>query len=44
MKLLQLKEGKEVGLIKESIKNAILDGEIENNKESAIKFINKTIQ
>ena len=44
MKLLQLKEGKKVGLIKESIKNAILDGEIENNKEAAIKFINKTIQ
>tara|TARA_Y100000385_G_scaffold75445_1_gene76331 strand:+ start:2155 stop:3594 length:1440 start_codon:yes stop_codon:yes gene_type:complete len=32
---------KEVGKIKESIKNAILDGEIKNNKEEALSFMIK---
>ena len=31
----------EVGKIKESIKNAILDGEIKNNKEEALSFMIK---
>ena len=30
---------KEVGIIKEAIKNAILDGEIKNNRDEAIDFM-----
>ncbi len=32
---------KEVGIIKEAIKNAILDGKIKNNKEEALLFMDK---
>ena len=39
MKLLKLKPSKEIGIIKNAIREAILDGEIENNKEDALKFM-----
>ncbi len=39
MKLLKLTPGKEVGLIKEGIKNAILDGVIKNNVNDAKTFM-----
>ena len=39
MQLFNINPGKEVGILKNSLKDAILDGEIENNKESALKFI-----
>ena len=37
-----LKPCKEIGLLKEAIKNAILDGEIENNYDEAKVFMEKT--
>ena len=33
--------GKEIGLLKSAIKNAILDGIVENNKEDALAFLIK---
>ena len=39
MKVFNLKPSKEVGLIKQAIRNAILDGEIDNNYKSAYKFM-----
>ncbi len=39
MKLLNLKPSKEIGIIKNAIREAILDGEIENNRDSALKFM-----
>ena len=41
MDICGLKEGPEVGSIKKLIEDAILDGEIENNYESAKSFLNK---
>ena len=35
MNYFKIKPSKEIGIIKESIKNSILDGKIQNNKESA---------
>ena len=35
MKYFKLKPSKEIGIIKEFIKNSILDGKIKNDKESA---------
>jgi poly(A) polymerase len=37
----KIKPGKEVGLIKNAIKDAILDGEIENNHKEAFEFMIK---
>ena len=42
MRLFNIKQGREIGILKNSIKNAILDGKIKNNKEDALKFIIKT--
>ena len=39
MKLFNIPKGKKIGILKNSIKNAILDGEIKNNKKEALKFI-----
>ena len=39
MDLLSLKPGRKVGLIKKSIENAILDGKIENNYDSAFAYM-----
>ena len=41
MELFNIKAGKEVGIIKNAIKEAILDGKIKNNKQEAIEFIMK---
>ncbi|MCW3075639.1 MAG: tRNA nucleotidyltransferase [Bacteroidetes bacterium] len=39
MKLYNLSPGKEIGILKTALKDAILDGEVENNYESAKKFL-----
>ena len=39
MKIFNLEAGKEIGLLKNAIKNAILDGKISNKKEDALNFI-----
>lgn len=39
MKLYSLSPGKEIGILKNALKDAILDGEVENNYESAKKFL-----
>ena len=42
MEIFNIKQGREIGILKNSIKNAILDGKIKNNKKDALKFIIKT--
>ena len=39
MKLFNIPQGYEVGMLKSAIKNAILDGAIKNNKQEALKYI-----
>lgn len=39
MQMFGLKPGREVGLLKDSLKEAILEGEIANNREEALQFI-----
>ena len=39
MKLFNINPGKEVGILKNSLKDAILDGKIQNNKEDSLRFI-----
>ncbi|MDD4656429.1 MAG: tRNA nucleotidyltransferase, partial [Bacteroidales bacterium] len=39
MEVYGIKPGREIGIIKEYIKNAILDGVISNNREAAIKLM-----
>ena len=41
MKLFKIKSGKEIGLLKKLIKDAILDGDVKNNKKDALLFLNK---
>lgn len=41
MTLYQLEPGREIGVLKNALKDAILDGEIENNYESAKAFLDK---
>ena len=41
MQLFNLKEGKKIGILKDAIKDAILDGEVKNNKKDALIFIIK---
>ena len=41
MQLFNIKAGKEIGILKKSIKDAILDGKIDNNRNEALKFIYK---
>lgn len=39
MKLFGIKPGREIGILKEKVKEAILEGEIENQYEQALKFV-----
>ena len=39
MKLFNLNAGREIGILKNAIKDAILDGKVKNNKKDALKFI-----
>jgi hypothetical protein len=41
MNMFDIKEGKEVGLIKNQIREAILEGEIKNSREEAFLFMIK---
>lgn len=41
MRLFGIKPGKEIGILKEKVKEAILEGEIENNPEQAKNFVLK---
>ena len=39
MQLFNIKAGEEIGILKNAIKEAILDGEVKNNKKEALKFV-----
>ncbi|MAO71360.1 MAG: tRNA nucleotidyltransferase [Flavobacteriales bacterium] len=39
MEIFKIQAGKEVGILKNSLKEAILEGEVENNRESALEFM-----
>lgn len=39
MELFNIKPGKEIGILKEKVKEAILEGEIENDKKQALDFV-----
>ena len=39
MELFYIKTGKEIGILKNAIKEAILEGEVENNYNSALEFV-----
>ena len=41
MQLFNINAGREIGILKNAIKDAILDGEVKNNREDALKFIIK---
>ncbi len=41
MKLFKIQAGREIGILKNAIKDAILDGKIKNNRQEAMKFIIK---
>ena len=44
MALFNLQPGREIGILKEKVKEAILEGEIENDKEQATVFVIKEAQ
>lgn len=39
MKMFNIKPGREIGILKEKVKEAILEGEIQNNREEARNFV-----
>jgi hypothetical protein len=39
MALFSLKPGREIGILKEKVKEAILEGEIGNDKDEALNFV-----
>jgi len=39
MEIFGISPGKEIGIIKNAIKEAILEGEVENNYNSALEFV-----
>ena len=39
MEMFKIKPGREIGILKEKVKEAILEGEIYNEKEQALKFV-----
>jgi len=39
MKIFDIQPGKEIGILKNAIKEAILEGEVENNYNSALEFV-----
>lgn len=41
MDMFNLKKGPEVGRLKEAMKEAILDGELPNERSALIEFLNK---
>jgi len=41
MQLYNLSPSREVGILKNALKDAVLDGEVENNYESAKKFLDR---
>lgn len=41
MNIFNIQKGRKIGLLKSAIKNAILDGKINNNKEEALKYLIK---
>ena len=41
MELFNLKPGREIGILKEKVKEAILEGEIGNDKDEARNFVIK---
>ena len=41
MEIFNIQSGKEVGILKNSLKEPILDGRVENNRESKIKIYEK---
>jgi hypothetical protein len=44
MRLYNLPPGREIGILKNSLKDAILDGAVENNYESAKNFLDKKFE
>ena len=44
MKMYNLNPGREIGILKNALKDAILDGEVENNFESARSFLDKKFE
>lgn len=43
MKMYKLSPSKEVGILKNAVKEAILDGDIKNDKNEAIEFLNRKV-
>ena len=41
MQLFNIQAGREIGVLKNALKDAIIDGEVKNNREEALKFIIK---